>query len=285
MARLRRVLAAACLCLVVVCALLEGAASGPALASAAPIVIPPRGAPPSVGLVSGRVEQSVDGGTTWTPLPYKARVSPLSLVRTGADGNCILLFYDSSIVAMKPATTIQVLPQAQELRLAVLAGHVWLRFESAVPGDRNGVELPHATVAALGALDASFEVTESTATARVLDGTAAVTRDGGQQVRIATAQTVTADPGGPTPVAAFDVGLERAGWQSLLGQAGLSVTTTTFASTATSRLPPDGPVRTPWAALGVLTFLGWGALAVLAIVGTLVYLGLNRISRRRRAGR
>jgi len=162
-------------------------------------VIPPRGAPPSVGLVSGQVQQSVDGGTTWTPLPYGAGVAPLSLVRTGPDGNCILFCYDSSIVAMKPATTILVLPQEPELRLAVLAGHVWLRFESAVPGDRNGVELQHTTVAALGALDAGFEVTESASTARVLDGAATVTRDGGQRVRIATAQTVTAEPGGLTP--------------------------------------------------------------------------------------
>ena len=248
-------------------------------------MIPPRGAPPSVGLVSGQVQQSVDGGTTWTPLAYKARVAPLSLVKTGADGQCILFCYDSTIIAMKPATTIQVLPQAQELRLAVLAGQVWLRFESVVPGDRNGIGLPHATVAALGALDASFEVTESASTVRVLDGLAVVTPDGGQQVRVATAQAVTADAEGLTPAAAFDVALERAGWQSLLGQAGLSVTTTTFASTTTSYLPPDGPVRTPWVALGVLTFLGWGALAVLAILGTFVYLGLNRINRRRRAGR
>jgi hypothetical protein len=248
-------------------------------------VIPPRGAPPSVGLVAGQVQQSVDGGTTWTPLAYKARVAPLSLVKTGADGQCILFCYDSTVIAMKPATTIQVLPQTQELRLAVLAGQVWLRFESVVPGDRNGIGLPHATAAALGALDASFEVTESASTVRVLDGLAVVTPDGGQQVRVATDRAVTADAEGLAKAAAFDVALERAGWQSLLGQAGLSVTTTTFASTTTSHLPPDGPVRTPWVALGVLTFLGWGALAVLAILGTSVYLGLNRINRRRRAGR
>ena len=279
------VLLIAGLCLVA-CVTLGGAGSGRALAAAAPVVISPREVPPLVGFVTGQVEQSSDGGATWAPLPHGSRVALQSLVRTGGDGSCIVFCSDSSLVAMKPGTTVQVLPQARELRLAVLAGRVWVRFEYAVENDRNGIGLTHATVLALGAGDFSFEATKSTSVVRVIEGAVAVVpRGGGARVSVAAAQTLRAAPSGLRPAVAFDVGLERAEWQFLLGQAGLSVTTTTLASTSTSRpLPPDGPVGMPAAALGVLMFLGWEALAILAILGTFVYLALNRHSRRRGAG-
>jgi hypothetical protein len=75
-------------------------------------------------------------------------------------------------------------------------------------------------------------------------------------------------------------------WQPLLAQAGLSVSTTTLAATTTSRpLPPDGPVGAPVGAIVVSAVLGGAALAFLAILETLTYLVVNRLRRRRRAGR
>ena len=115
---------------------------------------------------------------------------------------------------------------------------------------------------------------------------AVASKKGAPRVNVAAGQALTAGPDGLRPTIAFDVGLERTEWQSLLAQAGLSVTTTTLATTTTSRpLPPDGPVGIPAGAVVLLLVLGCAALAVLAILGTFIYLGVNRRSRRRRSGR
>lgn len=259
-----------------------GAAGTGRASASAPMVISPREVPPAVGFVSGQVEQSADAGITWATLPYESRVPVQSLVRTGAAGSCILFCSDSSLVAMRPGTTIQVLPQARELRLVVLAGKVWVRFEYAVENDRSGIEMGQATVFALGAGSFSFEATKSTSAVKVLEGTVVVLpRDGGPHVSVAAGQALTAGPDGLRPAIAFDVDLERTEWQSLLAQAGLSITTTTLAGTSTTRpLPPDGSGRTPAPVAGLVVF-GWGALTILAILGTFVYLGLNRHNRGR----
>jgi hypothetical protein len=279
---LRRALLAAGLGLVA-CVAFEVAGSGQALAAESI-----REVPPLVGFMTGQVELSSDGGTTWATPPSDSRVSRLSLIRTGDDGSCILVFQDNSLVAMRPGTTIQILPQAQELRLAVSAGEVWVRFDYAVENDRNGVALPQATVLALGAGSFSFEATRSTSVVKVIEGVVAAVapKNGAPRVNVAAGQALTAGPDGLRPAIAFDVGSERTEWQSLLAQAGLSVTTTTLATTTTSRpLPPDGPVRTPWVPIAVLTLFGWAALAILAILGAFIYLGVNRHSRRRTSGR
>jgi hypothetical protein len=281
--RLRRALLVAGLGLVA-CVAFEGAGSGRALALTESI----REVPPLVGFMTGQVELSSDGGTTWATPPSESRVPRLSLVRTGSDGSCILVFEDRSLVAMRPGTTIQILPQAQELRLSVLAGEVWVRFDYTVENDRNGVALPQATVLALGAGSFSFEATRSTSVVKVIEGAvaAAAPKSGAPRVNFVAGQALTAGPDGLLPAIAFDVGLERTGWQPLLALAGLSVTTTTLATTTTSRpLPPDGPVGIPAGAVVVLTALGCAALAVLAIAGTFIYLGVNRRNRRRRSGR
>jgi hypothetical protein len=56
------------------------------------------------------------------------------------------------------------------------------------------------------------------------------------------------------------------------------------AATTTDHLRPDGPVGTPAVVIVMLVVLGMGTVAVLATVGTLIYLGVSRLNRRRRAG-
>ncbi len=240
-----------------------------------------------IGFMSGQVEQSEDGGTTWTAPSSGFRLPRESLLRTGKDGSCVLVFEDHSLVAMKPGTTIQILPSAQALRLAVLSGEAWVRFDYAVQNERNGIALPQATVSALGAGSYSLEATRSTSVVKVLDGSVAVAPAGeAARANVAAGQALTAGPDGLRPAVALDVDLERTEWESLLGQAGLSVTTTTLAATTTSRpLPPDGPVGLPTGAIVMLLALGWSALGFLAILGTLIYLVVNRLRRGPAAGR
>jgi hypothetical protein len=246
------------------------------------LVIPPWEVDPAVGYVRGQVESSDDGGTTWAPLPLGGRVPPDSLVRTGVDGNCVLFCTDDCLVAMKADTTIQVLPQLQALRLQVLAGEAWVRFHYVVESERNAVGLPLATVSATTAGDYSFEVNGGASTTRVLQGSSTVVLQGGDaQVSLSSGQTLEVGPNGPGPATAFDVALERSGWQGLLEQAGVPVTTTSLPGvTATDPLPPDGPVGTPKAVIVMLLILGTGVLGVLAGLGTLIY----RLVRRRRGG-
>jgi uncharacterized protein YaiE (UPF0345 family) len=280
--RLRRALLVAGLGLVA-CVAFEGAGSGRALALTESI----REVPPIVGFMSGQVELSSDGGTTWATPPSESRVPRLSLIRTGSDGSCILVFEDNSLVAMRPGTTIQILPQAQELRLAVLSGEAWVRFDYVARNQRDGIGLPHATVSALEAGSFSFGASQDASVVKVLEGLVKVLPGGGDaRVPVTAGQTFTVGSSGVQYPVAFDVGLERTQWQSLLEQAGLSVTTTTLAGTTTTRpLPPDGPVGLPTGAIVMLLALGWGALAILAVLGILIYLGVNRRSRRRRYGR
>jgi hypothetical protein len=163
--RLRRALLVAGLGLVA-CVAFEGAGSGRALALTESI----REVPPIVGFMSGQVELSSDGGTTWATPPSESRVPRLSLIRTGSDGSCILVFEDNSLVAMRPGTTIQILPQAQELRLAVLSGEAWVRFDYVARNQRDGIGLPHATVSALEAGSFSFGASQDASVVKVLEG-------------------------------------------------------------------------------------------------------------------
>ena len=278
----KRALLAAGLCLIA-CFTLGGAGSGQASA----IVENIREVPPMIAFMTGQVEQSEDGGTTWTTPSYGFRLNRESLVRTGADGRCVLIFEDGTLTAMKPRTTIQILPPAPELRLAVRSGEAWVRFDYAVQDQRNGIALPQATVSALEAGSFSFKATRSTSTVKVLEGSVAVAPPGGApRANVAAGQALTGGLDGLRPAILFDVDLERTEWQPLLGQAGLSVTTTTLPATTTSRpLPPDGPVGLPTGAIVMLAVLGGTALGFLAIVGTFIYLIVNRLRRRRGAGR
>ncbi len=208
-----------------------------------------------------------------------------ALVRTGNDGNCILVCTDDCLVVMKAASTVQVLPQQKTIRLALLAGEALVRFPYVVDNDRNGVGLPQVIVLALAAGDYSFGVTDGTSVAKVLEGSAAVIpQGGGAQVSLSGGQFLEAGPNRLGPPAAFGVTEERSGWQPLLEQASLLVTPTSFAGTTTTdRLPPDAPVGTPTGAIVMLVIMGAGVLGVLAIIGTFIYLGVNRRNRRRQA--
>lgn len=240
-----------------------------------------------VGFMSGQVEQSADGGTTWATLSAEYRLSRQSLVRTGIDGSCVLVFEDRSLVAVKAGTMIQILPPEPKLRLAVLSGEAWVRFDYVAGNQRDGIALPHATVSALEAGSFSFGASQDASVVKVLEGSVKVLPGGGDaRVTVTAGQTLMVGSGGLQYPIPFDVGLERTQWQSLLEQAGLSVTTTTLAGTTTTRpLPPDGPVGLPTVVVGMLALFGWGAFGILAILGTFVYLGVNRRNRRRRAGR
>jgi hypothetical protein len=252
-----------------------------------------RDVPPNVGFMVGQVEQSKDEGVSWAAPSQQFSLPPQALLRTGGDGSCVLTFLDHSLAAVKPGATIRVIPRAQELRLAVVSGKAWVRFEYAVRDSRNGIALPYATVLATGAGSFSFEATGDASIVRVLEGSVEVVPLGGNtRVTVDAGQILTVGPGGTAPAVAFDVDLEAAAWQPLLGQAGLSVTTTlpstttTLPGTVTTRpLPPDGPVGTPVGAIIMLALLGGGAVAVLAILGTFIYLGVNRRNRRRMARR
>jgi hypothetical protein len=240
-----------------------------------------------VGFTSGQVEQSTDGGTTWTTPALGSRLPRESLIRTGTDGSCVLVFEDHSVAALKPGTTIEILPPAPTLRLAVLSGEVWVRFDSVALNQRDGVALPHATVSALEAGSFSFGASQDASVVKVLEGSAKVLPGGGDaRVPVTAGQTLTLGSSGVQYPVAFDVGLERTRWQSLLEQAGLSVTTTTLTPTSTTRpLPPDGPVGLPAGAIVMLLALGWAALAFLGILGTFIYLAVHRLRRGPRARR
>ena len=267
----------ACLALLALCPI------EPALATVQNI----RDVPPLVGFQTGHVEQSEDGGVTWAVSSRGSRLSARAIVKAGGDGGCVLVFEDRTVGAMKPGATVQVLPLAQELRLAVLSGKTWVRFDYAVEDSRNGIALPQATIRAPGPCSFSVEVGQIASVVKVLEGSVqAVSRGGQARVTVSAGQTLTAGPDGVQPAIPFDVALETADWQPLIEQAGLSVTTSTILSTTTTRpLPPDGPVRTPWGPLAVLGVLGAGAIGVLAILGTFVYLIVNRVNRRRKASR
>ena len=239
-----------------------------------------------VGFMSGQVEQSADGGITWATLSSEYRLSRQSLVRTGTDGSCVLVFEDRSLVAVKAGTMIQILPPEPKLRLAVLSGEAWVRFDYVARNQRDGIALPHATMSALEAGSFSFGASQDASVVKVLEGSVKVLPGGGDaRVAVTAGQTLMVGSGGLQYPIPFDVGLERTQWQSLLEQAGLSVTITTLAGTTTTRpLPPDGPVGLPTVVVGMLALFGWGAFGILAILGTFVYLGVNRRNRRRRAG-
>jgi ferric-dicitrate binding protein FerR (iron transport regulator) len=243
-----------------------------------------REVPPMASFISGPVEQSTDGGTTWATLDPQFRLDRHSLVRTGADGACVLVFEDDSVLALKEATTIELLPEARELRLRVLAGEAWVRFYYVVENERNGVSCGQASFLALGAGDFSFQVTKSTSVATVLEGTGAVVpAGGGDGAELAAGQSVTAGENGLLPSALIDVAAEKSEWDPLLREAGVSTTMTTLATTTTVPLPPDQPEKVSWTGVVVfLVLLVWGALTVIAIVGTLIYVAINRWRRTRR---
>ena len=122
---------------------------------ASALVINIRDVPPTVGFMSGQVQQSKDGGVTWVAPADRFAVYRQALLRTGGDGSCVLVFSDHSVAAIRPGTT-------------------------------------------------------------------------------------------------------------------------------TRPRPPDGPVRTPWGAFVLLAILAAGGVAVLAVLGTFIYLGVNRLKRRRK---
>ena len=185
--RLRRALLVAGLGLVAWVAF-EGAGSGRALALTESI----REVPPIVGFMSGQVEQSTDGGTTWATPSLGSRLPRESLVRTGTDGSCVLVFEDRSLVAVKAGTMIQILPPAPKLRLAVLSGEAWVRFDSVALNQRDGIALPHATVSALEAGSFSFGASQDASVVKVLEGSAKVLPGGGDaRVPVTAGQTLT----------------------------------------------------------------------------------------------
>ena len=240
--------------------------------------------PPWVSFMSGQTEQSDDRGVTWTALVLQSRIPRDSLLRTGADGVCVLAFQDGTVVAMKPESTIQILPAAQELRLAVLGGEAWVRFTHVVANDRSGVSLPQSTVLALRAGEYRFSATGSTSVARVLDGAVtALAGAGGGPVRLSSGETFTAGAGSPYLKGTFDPTADRTGWAGLLEQGGVAATTTTV-PTITSELPPDGPLRYPWPVFGLLAILAGAALGIVAIVGVLVYVLVRKTRKPPRSG-
>ncbi len=152
----------------------------------------------------------------WIPALPKTKILVGDHISTGQDSSCILLFGDLTTFQMKPETEVIVQsPPAQETKMGLVAGHLWINFKKMLTNGTMEVEMGQA-VAGIKGTTLVVEEANGVSTLKVIEGTVTFTsKANGQSIDVNAGQTVSADFNGLTPVANFDVAQESATWATV----------------------------------------------------------------------
>lgn len=152
----------------------------------------------------------------WIPALPKTKLLVGDHISTGQDSSCILNFADMTTFQMKPESEVIVQsPPAQETKMGLVAGHLWINFKKMVTNGTMEVEMGQA-VAGIKGTTLVLEQANGVSTLKVIEGTVAFTSKAtGQTIDVNAGQTVSANFTGLTPVTNFDVTQESATWKTL----------------------------------------------------------------------
>jgi hypothetical protein len=137
-----------------------------------------------------------------------------SFIKTQEESSAILSFSDMSTFVVKPESEVIVTaPPEKDGKLKILMGNIWINIKKMLKDGSMEVETNQA-VAGIKGTTFTMEVTDDSTTLKVLEGTVAFTSKAtGETVDVTTGETASADDGGLSEVAAFDVAEEEANWR------------------------------------------------------------------------
>jgi hypothetical protein len=137
-------------------------------------------------------------------------------ILTGEDSNAVVTFSDLSTLMVKPEAEIVIAaPPAKATKLEIIYGRLKMNVQKVLSGDTLEVKSNLATVGIKGTTIVC-EVTESSSTLKVLEGTAGFTAKAtGEKILVSAGKMATATKSGLAQLRAFDVAAEKASWEKL----------------------------------------------------------------------
>jgi hypothetical protein len=162
-------------------------------------------------------------------------------ILTGDDSNAVVTFSDLSTLMVKPESEIVVAaPPAKAGKLEIIYGRIKMNVQKVLSGDTLEIKSNLATCGIKGTTIVC-EVTESSSTLKVLEGTASFTAKAtGEKILLSAGKMATATKSGLAQPRTFDVAAEKASWEKLVGQLGRTEVPAAAPSPAGNiNLPPD----------------------------------------------
>ncbi len=156
-----------------------------------------------------------DGQTEeWIPATPKVKLLVDDHISTGADSFAILQFQDMTTFQMKPDTEVIVKsPPAQETKLGLVSGHLWINFKKMLTNGTMEVEMGQA-VAGIKGTTLVLEQINGTSSLKVIEGVVSFTsKETGESIDVQAGEKVSADFNGLSKVEKFDVEKENAEWK------------------------------------------------------------------------
>jgi hypothetical protein len=152
----------------------------------------------------------------WIPATPKVKLLVGDHISTDAESFAVLQFEDMTTFQMKPETEVIVkTPPAQETKLGLVSGHLWINFKKMLTNGTMEVEMGQA-VAGIKGTTLVLGEENGVSSLKVIEGVVAFTsKETGKTVDVKAGETVSADFNGLTEVKPFDVKKESANWKTL----------------------------------------------------------------------
>jgi hypothetical protein len=152
----------------------------------------------------------------WIPATPKVKLMVNDHVSTGAESSAILQFKDMTTFKMKPETEVIVKsPPAQETKLGLVAGHLWINFKKMLTNGTMEVEMGQA-VAGIKGTTLVLDQVNGVSSLKVIEGVVSFkSKETGESVDVKEGETISADLKGLSKVETFDVTKETADWDTL----------------------------------------------------------------------
>jgi hypothetical protein len=168
----------------------------------------------TVSVLSGHVEFQSPGSDIWTDADDGMTLEAGARVKTAADSNAMLTFFEGSSVKLEPGTDVQVERivreegKSTEIVLKQWLGRTWNRVvKKADPGSRYEIQTPSAYALVRGTLFGVNVDEDGSMSVRTFEGLVSVGAQG-QEVDVSAGQTTSADvgvpPAQPSPMPAAD---------------------------------------------------------------------------------
>ena len=152
----------------------------------------------------------------WIPATPKVKLLVDDHISTGQDSSAVLLFQDMTTFQIKPDTELIVKsPPAQETKLGLVSGHLWINFKKMLTNGTMEVEMGQA-VSGIKGTTVVLEQTNGVSSLKVIEGVAVFTsKETGASVDVQAGEKVSADFNGLSKVEKIDVAKESADWKTL----------------------------------------------------------------------
>jgi hypothetical protein len=140
-------------------------------------------------------------------------------ILTGEDSNAIVTFSDLSSLMVKPESEITIIaPPANATKLEIISGKLKMNVQRVLRGDTLEVR-SNLAVTSIKGTTIVCEVTESSSTLKVLEGTASFTSTStGEEILVSAGEMATATVNGLSLPQSFDVDAENASWVEFASQ-------------------------------------------------------------------